>query len=138
MLKESRINVYGYWTLRVPNFMCQGVYLIYITNHLAQTSTLAGGDFIKGDGTGSFSIYGDKFPVSLQLFRIRVTALDNAYYRTRTSKKNIRDQDCCLWYAQTSITLYSVLTQDLLVSQLLGELGTKHERLPGTVYSFLA
>lgn len=24
----------------------------------------AGGDFVKGDGTGSFSIYGDKFPVS--------------------------------------------------------------------------
>ena len=23
-----------------------------------------GGDFLKGDGTGSFSIYGDKFPVS--------------------------------------------------------------------------
>ncbi|KAF7299900.1 Peptidyl-prolyl cis-trans isomerase [Mycena chlorophos] len=30
--------------LRVPKFMCQG------------------GDFLKGDGTGSFSIYGDKFP----------------------------------------------------------------------------
>ncbi|KAJ7363053.1 cyclophilin-like domain-containing protein [Mycena albidolilacea] len=29
---------------RVPNFMCQG------------------GDFLKADGTGSFSIYGDKFP----------------------------------------------------------------------------
>ncbi|KAH9915576.1 cyclophilin-like domain-containing protein [Epithele typhae] len=29
---------------RVPNFMCQG------------------GDFLKHDGTGSFSIYGDKFP----------------------------------------------------------------------------
>ncbi|TFK95903.1 cyclophilin-like domain-containing protein [Pterulicium gracile] len=29
---------------RIPKFMCQG------------------GDFIKSDGTGSFSIYGDKFP----------------------------------------------------------------------------
>jgi hypothetical protein len=27
-----------------------------------------GGDFLKGDGTGSFSIYGDKFPVSSQHF----------------------------------------------------------------------
>ena len=26
-----------------------------------------GGDFTKGDGTGSFSIYGDKFPVSSKL-----------------------------------------------------------------------
>ena len=24
---------------------------------------VSGGDFLKGDGTGSFSIYGDKFPV---------------------------------------------------------------------------
>ncbi|PPQ69925.1 hypothetical protein CVT26_013250 [Gymnopilus dilepis] len=31
----------------VPNFMCQGKLC---------------GDFLKGDGTGSFSIYGDKFP----------------------------------------------------------------------------
>jgi hypothetical protein len=29
---------------------------------------LKGGDFLKGDGTGSFSIYGDKFPVNLHLF----------------------------------------------------------------------
>ena len=31
------------------------------------TMILVGGDFMKGDGTGSFSIYGDKFPVSLNM-----------------------------------------------------------------------
>ena len=31
---------------------------------VADSLRLAGGDFTKGDGTGSFSIYGDKFPVS--------------------------------------------------------------------------
>lgn len=49
---------------RVPNFMCQGTFCptsqrVYVAN------TTIGGDFIKSDGTGSFSIYGDKFPVSL-------------------------------------------------------------------------
>lgn len=32
---------------------------------IADDNLLVGGDFIKGDGTGSFSIYGDKFPVGL-------------------------------------------------------------------------
>lgn len=30
---------------------------------IAKEIGISGGDFLKGDGTGSFSIYGDKFPV---------------------------------------------------------------------------
>ncbi|KAF7298628.1 Peptidyl-prolyl cis-trans isomerase [Mycena indigotica] len=40
----SRFQFLYLCRVRVPKFMCQG------------------GDFLKGDGTGSFSIYGDKFP----------------------------------------------------------------------------
>lgn len=32
---------------------------------IADDNLPVGGDFIKGDGTGSFSIYGDKFPVCI-------------------------------------------------------------------------
>jgi hypothetical protein len=34
--------------------------------------TFAGGDFTKADGTGTFSIYGDKFPVSAGYIRLRL------------------------------------------------------------------
>ncbi len=35
-----------------------------MTGLVVKLRLVAGGDFLKGDGTGSFSIYGDKFPVS--------------------------------------------------------------------------
>ena len=52
---------------RVPNFMCQGMFISSVIVVMLREDTdlfvLSGGDFLKGDGTGSFSIYGDKFPV---------------------------------------------------------------------------
>ena len=52
------------WNPRVPNFMCQGKHSHYY-RQMQYLTDLVGGDFLKGDGTGSFSIYGDKFPVSV-------------------------------------------------------------------------
>lgn len=46
--------------------MCQGASARYLSPSFGRNALLfiyLGGDFIKGDGTGSFSIYGDKFPV---------------------------------------------------------------------------
>lgn len=56
----------------VPNFMCQGeldlscqleFWILTGGMWFCTEFLLLGGDFLKGDGTGSFSIYGDKFPV---------------------------------------------------------------------------
>ena len=43
--------------------MCQG--LKRFCTRATGVNLGVGGDFINHDGTGSFSIYGDKFPVSL-------------------------------------------------------------------------
>ncbi|KAF7355722.1 Peptidyl-prolyl cis-trans isomerase [Mycena sanguinolenta] len=52
---------------RVPNFMCQSAYRLGPRRvSLPVTYVLPGYKrrFLKGDGTGSFSIYGDKFPAN--------------------------------------------------------------------------
>ncbi|KAF8334362.1 cyclophilin-like domain-containing protein [Amanita rubescens] len=46
--------------------LCTGEYIVN-----ARPMGYKGGDFIKGDGTGSFSIYGDKFPVRIRSFQPR-------------------------------------------------------------------
>lgn len=42
-----------------------------------------GGDFLKGDGTGSFSIYGDKFPVSRSSDATPIGCLPKNLYQGR-------------------------------------------------------
>lgn len=48
--------------------MCQGEQ--DLSRGSTRANALAGGDFLKGDGTGSFSIYGDKFPVRVVPLRV--------------------------------------------------------------------
>ena len=60
-----------HWNSRVPNFMCQGKQALTSFSIYAVSHGSLGGDFLKGDGTGSFSIYGDKFPVNATISTIQ-------------------------------------------------------------------
>ena len=59
-----------------------------------------GGDFLKGDGTGSFSIYGDKFPVRHRCHPAIALAIDPAP-RMRTSRRNTLGLVSYRWYGVT-------------------------------------
>lgn len=62
---------------------------------------------MKGDGTGSFSIYGDKFPV--RPFADQMTYLLNIR-RMRTSKKSTRVPAYYPWSAEVFILMLLALT----------------------------
>ena len=95
----------------VPNFMCQGALDLDLSKGLSIHS-LSGGDFVKGDGTGSFSIYGDRFPVSCALFPIPPWNLTPLNLRTKISKKNTLVLASCLWQVhRRSTKLHKLISQ---------------------------
>lgn len=81
---------------------------------------------MKGDGTGSFSIYGDKFPV--RLFTDQLTSLLSTC-RMRTSKRSTQSLVSCPWLAQVLTLSLRALT--LTPADLVGKLRSQHEWLPG-------
>lgn len=61
--------------------------------------TMKGGDFLKGDGTGSFSIYGEKFPVSfINLSIMRILHRLLVSIRTKILPINMSVPDFYPWY----------------------------------------
>lgn len=56
-----------------------------------------GGDFTKSDGTGSFSIYGDKFPVSLSNLWLHPIADPDMRPRMRILPRNTPHPAFCQW-----------------------------------------
>jgi peptidyl-prolyl isomerase H (cyclophilin H) len=53
---------------------------------------------LKGDGTGSFSIYGDKFPVRSCYSVSIMQSLNDLSLRMKTLKKSTLGQAYCQWY----------------------------------------
>ena len=63
----------------VCQISCAKVRNSIVAQKAAANARVQGGDFLKGDGTGSFSIYGDKFPVRFRLW-ILLLNLWNSFF----------------------------------------------------------
>ena len=77
----------------------------YVINwaHTTSAHFSTGGDFISGDGTGSFSIYGKNFPVSYNT--ILAMSGTESFIRTKTSRRSILAQVSCQWYGSSRCRL---------------------------------
>jgi uncharacterized circularly permuted ATP-grasp superfamily protein len=82
--------------------MCQGEHIeIYAVVRYIFISL--GGDFLKGDGTGSFSIYGDKFPVGScsSFFLANGRVAQHILPRTKILLRSTLVPDYFLWFVSS-------------------------------------
>jgi hypothetical protein len=114
--------------------MCQGELYLRLLEFWILTRCLIrlgsiGGDFLKGDGTGSFSIYGDKFPVSSQpsLWRLvfLCVCLQDENFIEKHTGPGLLSMVRSMFY---SFPLFQPESAPRLST---GKLRSKHQRLPG-------